>query len=252
MSSFLYYKPKTNKPVTHQDIVDWGLDYAFDSNSVEAMPVSGNTPDGERGYVFADPRRMGSAAVRLDMQAQEWQELPGTDDLWVGMWRDEPHPGPADLARRVMLPGYEVDLGADAWQVPLVRRLDTAAEQPQFICALPQVLRCGRDGEFKRSAVQAVHAHLWELTTPIADALLAHYVDEAPLPDWDDEQVVAPVVTLLATNYVVRRGELSLLGVLEAESLATQSVALVSCDWPTFQRWAVEQKKSGSPLTAAG
>jgi hypothetical protein len=111
-------------------------------------------------------------------------------------------------------------------------------------------------GNWHRGQVVAAHAHLWDLTTPIATALVEEYtVDPASQErqrlELSDNDIFRAVVALLQENYVVGPGELALMRALTDEP-STHAAAMTACDWPTFLVWSEEQKKSAPPSTPDG
>jgi hypothetical protein len=142
------------------------------------------------------------------------------------------------------LAGYTVKLaGGHEWMIPLVRRFDRT--QLTTVSNLPTYLELDDDGNWQRGEVLEAHAHLWDATAPVADALLAEYV-EGQAPQVADAAIASAVATLLAENYVVGPGELALMRALSSED-STHAAAMAACDWPTFDAWFEEQKKSASP-----
>lgn len=250
MAGFLYFKPNHLNPITRADLVAWGLGYAF-PRSVAAGLCNSNTPVGAPGTVFADPG--GERSAKLCVAEQTWRKLPQSD-VWCGYWNDE-RPTPADLARTPQLPGYSVMLaGGQEWIIPLVRRFDVARRTS--VSNLPTYMECDDDGNWHRGPVLDLHAHLWDVTRPIADALLAEYVEGQP-PEVADGAILTAIVALLAANYRVGKGELSLIRALTNEA-NTHAGCMAACDWPTFMLWSEEQKKSelqppqGDSTTSAG
>jgi hypothetical protein len=197
--------------------------------------------------VFADPERLGGKVLRMDMSVQEWRKLPKSD-VHVGMWRDA-RPTPDELARVPLIAGYDIRLAdAQAWKIPLVRRFDQVKLTTES--ALPCYMECDDDGTWRRGKVLDVHAHLWDVTAPVADALLAEYTEHTS-PDVKDADIFKCVCALLAANYCVGPGELSLMQALTNEA-SVHAACMAACDWATFEAWAEQQKKSPSPPAAAG
>ena len=246
MAGFLYFKPLHARHVTRGDLAQWHLGYAF-PRGVQVGLCQANTPSGAAGTVFGDPQRLGEYGVRMDMAAQQWQKVPKSD-VWVGYWR-EAKPQPAQLAREPQIPGYAVKLAdGQEWQIPLVRRFDTLALAS--VSNLPCYMECDDDGNWHRGELLQEHAHLWALTQPIADALLANYVEQRE-NEPTDAQVFGAAVGLLQANYVVGSGELSLMRAFTNEA-RTHAAVSAGCDWPTFVAWAENQKKSAPQPTSDG
>jgi len=246
MPGFLYFKPAHMSAVTPADLAAWGLEYAF-TGSLGGSVCIRNTPSGGPGQIFADAERMGGLAIAMAMGEQVWRKLPG-QDLYVGYWRDH-KPGPQDLARPQRIDGYEVQLAdGHSWLIPLVRRFDVPTLST--VSQLPCYMELGEDGKWHRGQVLAVHAHLWNVTEPVANALLGEYVEEESR-EISDEAIFAAVVALLGANYVVGPAELSLIQALTNEA-RTHAAVMAACDWLTFMQWSDLQKKSASPRAAAG
>lgn len=257
MAGFLYFRPHETKPVTVPDLVALGLGYAF-TRGVHHGLCQGDTPTRSIGCVFADPERMGDRAVKMDRPNQAWRKLPKSD-LWCGYWKDAP-PTPADLARAQQLPGYPVKLaGGREWLIPLVRLFDQPAGKT--VSNLPCAIECDDDGNWHRASTIDQYAHLWEATTPIAEAMLAQYApregEQPTAVDVADKDIFHAIVTLLQANYVVGPGELSLMAALTSEA-STHAAVMAACDWVTFLAWhdalsgGGDEKKSASPSAEPG
>jgi hypothetical protein len=251
MAGFLYFKPHHVAPVTRQLIAEWGLGYAF-PRAVAAGLCNSNTPAAAPGTVFADPDLQGDRPIKMDFAGNDppqiWRRLP-ISDVWCGYWRDAP-PEPHELARQPQLPGYPVVLGGGReWLIPIVRRFDPA--QQQLKSNLPTYMVCDDDGNWHRGAVTEIHAKLWEVTTPIADAMLAEFIDQRHV-ELTDAQILDCLSNLVQANYRVGPGELSLMQAFTSES-GTHAACALACDWPNFEIWAAEiQKKSDSPPLSDG
>lgn len=246
MAGFLYYKPHQLTPVMREDLVAWGLGYAFPKSCAPCL-CQRNTPDDSAGHVFADPERMGDFGTKMDMPNQTWRRLPKRA-LWVGYW-NKAKPTPDDLLRSPYLPGHSVKLadGQD-WIIPLVRRFDTV--ELVTTSSLPTYMEQDDDGNWHRGPVLETHAHLWDATQPIADALLAEYVHKQP-PRVNDADIFTAIEALLGANYVVSGGELSAMRALTSEA-NTHAAVMAACDWPSFMAWDEEIKKNEPPQPPAG
>ena len=168
MAGFLYFRPAKTTPITPRVSMSWASATRFRAGVTHGVAM-GNTPTGTAGSVFGDPTLHGERTVRIDMAEQLWEPIPKTK-LWVGMWTDA-RPTPAELAHTPQLAGYNARLGdGQEWTIPLVRRLDQATFQS--VSNLPTYLKCDADGNWHRGPVVQQHAHLWEMTAPIADGAL--------------------------------------------------------------------------------
>jgi hypothetical protein len=228
MAGFLYFRAGTVPP-TPDDIAELGLAHAFPSKSIDRCQCIANTPTGASGFVFGDTVRMAGRSVTMNMDEQKWEKLPGSE-LHVGYWKDA-KPKPADLARAERIAGHAVKLGdGQEWIVPLVRSFDRATLKT--VSTLPCYMTVDDNGDWHRGDVLEQYAHLWAVTQPIDESLMAEYVtgDEPPAGEID---IFKTVVVLLQTNYVVGPGELSLLRAFTNEGRC-YAAAMASCDWPAY------------------
>lgn len=230
---FLYYRPVHNRKVTLDDVKRWGLEYAFDVPPVCAQ-VAHRTPDGNDGRVFLRSNKDGEAP-QINIDKQTWRKLPGErmgEAVWVGMW-NEAKPGPRELFKTSGLPGYEYELlDGNTWVIPLVRQYIGDAHE----CALPRLMDFDEDGNAKDGEVIAKYRHLWELTKPIVDDLLASYElgpeQSEPLTK---QQAASTAMELLATNYRVSIAEMTLLEAIANDSTVS-GLCAIACDWPELVR----------------
>lgn len=229
---FLYYRPNHNRAVKREDVARWGLGYVFDGDDQPPSwaPCNGKTPDGREGKVFC--RNNGAGEVpSINMDSQTWRMLPGDREgasVWIGVWNGH-KPAPAELARPNTLAGYTCKLlDGHTWVVPLVRQY----EEGQYDCALPRLLDFDDDGNPTPGQVIKQYRHLWELTAPIVDDLLATYgLGPEPDPPLTQAQKTNVAVELLQTNYRVSLPELVLLEAIPDDSTISSLCAL-ACDWP--------------------
>lgn len=253
-SAFLYFVKGVRAPVTREQLVAWGLDYAFD-----ALPYNGdaNGPDGSQGVMLADVDRLAPFEPVYYEADQQWLKRPdrlapaGAPEVWIGRYKAAPLPGPADLARLELLDGEDVPLGEppQLWQVPKIRTLDLAGE---LVVALPCHLTIDDDGRPKRGGVVAKFARLIDVVKPYWDKF-AKAVAEAP-PDAkqipmtiDDDVMFGVAVDVLAGNYRLGRVEAAL-GQVFLTGQQMGDVAWSACD--CGYAWAVlnlKKKKTPSP-----
>jgi len=232
MAGFLYFKPHTTRNVTLAEAAAWGLGYAFEREPLSCACMA-NTPTGGAGVVFADPRRHADGGIKMDMDAQVWRKMPAAKhpELYIGYWKDAV-PEPVDLARKNQLLGYKVELAdGNRWEVPVVRSFDMGAEALQS--NLPSYLDVDDNGNLVPGQVMPLYAHLWELTTPFAEQMLA---DQYSGPEVTVEEIRAAACRLLQVNYVVSAAEIAVIHLLTTEQLAHNIVA-VAIDWPTYCQW---------------
>lgn len=230
---FLYYRPGHSRKVTLDDVKRWGLEYAFDKPPV-CGPCQNRTPDGNSGHVFLRSNSDGEVP-QVNLEKQTWRKLPGErmgEAVWVGVW-NEAKPGPRELFKAGGLPGYEYELlDGNSWVIPLVRQYAEGGHE----CTLPRLMDFDDEGNATDGEVIEKYRHLWELTKPVVDDLLAGYglgpEQESPLTK---QRVVQIAVELLATNYRVGIGEMTLLQAIANDSTVNGLCAL-SCDWPELER----------------
>jgi len=249
VSGFLYFKPNQQRNVKAEDVKAWGLSYAVESPP-ESRPCQLRTPTGGAGVVFADPSRHAQGAIKMDMEAQEWRLMkrPGDCEIYIGVWKDSP-PQPADLARKNQLGGYWVTLAdGKQWLCPVVRYFDESAAQLRS--NLPSYLDIGDDGELVPGQVLPLHAHLWDITAPYAEQMLADA--DGGGPDVSAADISKAARTLLQVNYTVGANEIAAARILTTEQM-THNIVAVAVDWPTYLKWReVSKKKTPSLVTAGG
>lgn len=249
MAGFLYFRAGDTRPITRDLIAKYGLGYAF-TGGLTNRPTSSTSPSGTPGLVFADASRQEGQDVGYHPDRQTWRKLPpveGRPELWVGYWNDA-KPGPVDAARPKQLRGVPVTLadGHD-WEIPIVRSFD-GAEQG-WKSELPSAWVCDESGGLLPGTMpKAAYAHLWDLTTPIADAMLsiaAGEADEMP----EAAAVGRAVVALLATNYTLSAAEIELLEIISTDE--AHGVVLVATRYDTLLNW-MAQKKTCDQSTVSG
>lgn len=249
MAGFLYFRAGDTRPITRDLIAKYGLGYAF-TGGLTNRPTSSTSPSGTPGLVFADASRQEGQDVGYHPDRQTWRKLPRVDgrpELWVGYW-NEAKPGPLDLARLKQLRGVPVTLadGRD-WDIPIVRRFDGI--EATWKSELPAAWVCDDDGNLvPGSTPKAMYAHLWDLTTPIADAMLSIAGGESEeMPD--QVAVGRAVVALLATNYALGAAEIELLELVANDE--AHSIVLVATRYDTLIDW-MSQKKTCDQLAESG
>lgn len=247
---FLYYRPGHTRKVSFDDIKHWGLEYAFDKQPVSAECMN-RTPDGSNGQVFIAFSRDGEVP-QMNLDKQTWRKLPGDRmgaPVYVGYW-NEAKPGPEELVRDTMLPGYPYELmDGHVWRVPLVRRY----EGEVHCCSLPRLMDFDEDGNPIDGDVMQQYRHLWELTKPVVDDLLLQYglAEESPQPLGKNDTVKI-AVSLLQANYRVSLPELVMLQSLPNDG-TVDGLCATACDWPALIRRknAVDEAKKND-MTADG
>ena len=248
MAGFLYFKPHTTRNVTLAEAAAWGLGYAFEREPLSCACMA-NTPTGGAGVVFADPRRHADGGIKMDMDAQVWRKMPAAKhpELYIGYWKDAV-PEPVDLARTQQLSGYSLRLAdGNSWIVPTVRLFDESAGVLRT--NLPCYIDIDEAGKPVNGQPLSAYSHLWDLTAPFAEEMLAD--GESPR-EATQEEIENTARTLLQTNYVVDWPEIAAAHVLTNQQMAHNIVA-VAVDWPTYLRWReVSKKKTPSPVISDG
>lgn len=242
MAGFLYYRAGNQQPVSIEKAREWGLSYAFPA-SCEGRQVNHNSATGSVGYVFCDASRHTKAAGMYD--GQTWRKMPaveGRPELWVGYYNDA-KPGPADLERSPML---AVDLSirlADghSWKIPKVRHFDD--QMQQWECSLPSLLDYDERGKLYPAKPLQQYQHLWDITAPIANAMI---VKAEGVPSVSDQDVQDCAIALLQANYVVDVPELVAIGALStSDSFA--SIVMAACRGKELLEWLdMIQKKAAA------
>jgi hypothetical protein len=247
---FLYFRSGDQRTLTREGVAKLNLTYAFPAG-IQCVQVNSNSPSKSQGLVFADPARHEGKRVGYFPDQQTWRKLPtveGRPELWVGYWNDA-KPGPGDVTRSPMLAADMVVRLADGnpWRVPKVRQYDGVSGN--WECLLPSLYDYDEKGNLFPSKPLAKHAHLWELTHPIAMAMCV--TTDGPT-GITDEQVQQCAVALLQANYVVDLPEL-----VAIDALATgdtfASIVMAACRGQELLSWLDSiQKKSNSPVASNG
>jgi hypothetical protein len=221
-----------------------GLGYAIAGN-LENSGVNTNSPSGRPGNIFADTTRHEGKRAGYFPDQQSWSKLPQAD-LWVGYWNDA-KPGPGDLERPKQLRGIQLMLAdGGAWNIPVVRSFD--GEANEWRSELPSAWVCDENGNLvPGSTPKAIHAHLWDLTAPLADKLFA--VASGESVEWPtDGEVGKAVVALLQTNYVIGAGEIAALELIGGEEAF--AVVAGATRYDILYEWMTQKKTN--PSTESG
>jgi hypothetical protein len=244
MAGFLYFRSGNQRPVTKDVAAKLGLAYAFPAG-IQNCQVNANSPSKSQGNVFADPLRHEGKRIGYFPGDQTWRKMPnveGRGELWVGYWNDA-KPGPADLKRRQLVRGPQIRLAdGNAWQIPIVRRFDDAAQR--WECELPSYFDYDDEGKIVKGEPRDEYASLWDATAPLADQLL----DGNTL---DEQAIFQAVEALLQANYVVGLPELMILRTL-ADNELIASICMVATRYTTFLEWCEAAKKKSPPEEASG
>lgn len=237
-----------------------GLDYAFDGGTpAGANDISG--PDGGRGAIFADSKRMGIQAITYAPKVQTWRKIPrpaGAVPVWFGFY-NEYRPTPEELERPTLLDGKGFQL-ADrrTWQIPVVRRFN---ESVGFADSLPRSIDLDADGKWIYGPIVSKHVALWEAVGKFLDNLFIAIgqAKESPEPgkietEYTISDELDTVALLLGANYVVSKTEIAALGLLVDDGMIFEILKIAS-DWQTFIDWSGSKKNEldlGTQPTEAG
>lgn len=243
MAGFLYFTPTSMSPSLGK-VREWGLGYAFASPPL-CREVQGATPNGEKGYVFGDSKRVGDR-VKLG-EGQTWRKIPGREgmqEVWVGYWNDA-KPTPADLARSEQLAGYALKLAdGNEWQVPVVRAYDVDAGL--VVPLLPTLYDLDDKGQLTKGEIAAAHRWLWDLTEPAWKAMIVE-------GDMSDQAMLSIAAKLIGANYAVDVVELAAMLQVFSPQLSPCGIVALALDYTTWKEWADAKKKSLSqPPTEDG
>jgi hypothetical protein len=246
---FLYFIPHlTYAEVRPQHVRDAGLGEIFADlittqaafqSGLQIRNVIGGGPGNLSGVILApaDPSGATVALIGFFPDCQHWTDC---GRYWLGRSDVGALPGPEDLRRAVVFPGYDVTLGdGQVWTVPIVRKSGRYA-------ALPRSLGLNDAGEFVQEVLPEFAA-AWQASKTMFDHL---FQGTLPWPEAFDLAVGA-----LALNYRLGRREASLLKLLTTQNYL--SVFEAVCDWPKVTELLGDlgpgspQKKTPPPTTAA-
>jgi len=246
MASFLYYIPGgqardfATAAVPREQIdarlAEAGIGYAFEGRLAATDCSTG--PDNGGGCVLADPQRQAERQVRFRPDEQQWQPIPGAA-AWLGWWTDGERPGPADLQRDQIVPGYQLPLGdGRSWTIPLacesVERDGQVTHEP----ALPRRYELTEAGEFRPGPIDPRYASLFELASRFWDA---HDAAGGESFEFSDPEAA---LRILQHNYRIGRLELVTLNLLRVGGGEAARVLMWAADAPGF--YEILQKKTAS------
>lgn len=242
MAGFLYFLPNHRGPISPATLADFGLSHIVDQgDSTHGCECVANGPGGEKGTTVANLRSFTHEEIRQS-DAIEWVKFPkphAAKQAWLGWYKDRPMPTPADLARKVQLPGETITLAdGHKWLVPIARLAEGQ-------CVLPCVFDLDEEtGKWQAKDVKKQYAKLWQHANSCYQSIIGSAStrsEDYVLPDY--ENVVADT---LAANYRVSARELSSLGVIDSEIAAT--IIHVILDY----KGLVSLKKSQEQDTGSG
>jgi len=211
-----------------------------------AMTV-GQGPDGTQGLLVTHPD-VEAETRRCELPAQEWRQAPGAR-YWVGMWRSA-RPTAAELLRPgdEIVDGRPVDLGGEAWLVPVARRWTLHEDAPRWYPALETSVSLDANGELVTGNVVPRLAELWEDAQSVAETIF-NAENAGGAVQLDGKEQFARCVRVLATNYRLGLAECGLLELLTTRNMA--EVLRVLVDLPGLQALTDALVKKNEAVTEA-
>lgn len=229
MAGCLYYVPDN---VSIEDFATRGLNLS--------AQVHQNGPDGNGGQLRADKRLVSPAELRVKLDEQRWEQVPGKP-YWIGCWTNDRAPKPEQLQWPNALRGHAVTLDdGQAWTIPVARAFEEIDGGLVGVCSLPQRSKLNDKGKWESGPVNSRYQRLWDNACQFFDAMTnaapqasddesaTYALDFAPLHDSATEAIAA--------NYNLTPAEISFLGLLSVQAALRVMQAVV--DWPTFQEWS--------------
>jgi hypothetical protein len=204
--------------------------------------LTGRGPGDKSGVILAYQRPDGQIPRRLGYYPKEqvWQPVADGKELWIGLDPSEP-PTPADLMRRRVYSGYELELAAafgqpQAWTIPIVRRPDGSTE-------LPTDVHWDATGQLVQP-IKPAYAKYWEATAEVLTWWQREFA-QVPL-----DAALRLAIAALSINYRFGVIEHNFLRVLDSDNLFL--VLALTIDGPNAGRIAEShKKKDDSPSTSS-
>lgn len=243
MAGFIYYRPGPGL-MNISEARKIGLGYAFDGGT----PAGANDifgPDGGRGAIFADSKRIGQQSITYAPKVQTWRKLPEINNVWAGFYNDF-RPTPLDLERPSFLDGKTIQLAdGHSWTIPVVRRFN---ESVGFADNLPRSIDLDENGKWIYGPIVQKHSALWAAVGKFLDNLF-DAIGKAKETDGTNEieteytisDELDTVALLLGANYVVSKAEIAALGLLVDDGMIFE-ILKIAADWQTFIEWSNSKK----------
>lgn len=209
-----------------------------DPADVSCVALMGPGPDGLPGVMLSAPSSDGKQWVgyfpdKADSGEHQWTRFgDGERLLYVGINTANPVT-PDDLERKVVYPGYQIQLAGHSWSIPVIR-------DPAGSSGLPTDWPFGDDGQIE-PCIRADYAALWGDMEEVVDFFFA--VDS---PDtMDRTPAVLLCLKVLGINHRVNRYLQNLLGLITSGTWA--DILLCAVDGPAhrdlFDRVMAEKKR---------
>lgn len=169
--------------------------------------LTGPGPGGHSGCLFCALPAAGDPPPRLHYapEFQTWTEVG--PELYVGT--DNEHPiTAADLRRKQVFEGYDLELAGQTWKVPVIR-------DPEGGTWLPRIFAYDDGGKVVQR-IRETYLALWER---FARAVWLFFDPEGPWPlRMDLTEATDLCLDALSLNYRVGRIEQNLLGLIDSEN----------------------------------
>lgn len=234
MNRFLYFI-STSNALNLEGQARTALPHLFDDGAPVLIRQTFDGPGGAPGVLVA----LGEQPPEYKAAAQEWREFAGA---WIG-WERGAMPGPEDLERAHIIPGYLVRLGdGQQWQCPI------ALYAPgRGWSALPKVYTYDKDGQ-PVETIQRRYESLFKMAGQIVDTVRDS--DGASVDvDLGMKSEMDLCVEALAVNYRLSWREASALELLTTEAIHAISCAII--DLPAYKDLINTEKKTPSESLAS-
>ena len=256
MAGLMYFVEGHQATLTQDQIDQYGLRHAFDRGRIPYhAEIAGETPSGRPGSLITNERKLAPYVPAYAPAEQRWKQM--SERAWVGLWKAAV-PGPEDLARAELLPGYPMVFeDGKAWRVPVVFVPDSSGV-PESI--LPRYLDVDAQGNPTRGETLDKYAWMVETARPFFDAWLASWTpavdgaferkragDEDALNDISYmvrlDSMAIDAAKILGANYRVSLPEVALLR-LWRDDRSMADVLRAACDIDECEAILFAQKKS--------
>jgi len=246
MRGFIYFLPGHRDLAINNAIVAeyGGEDLRSVLRGLKPAMTQGQGPDGAHGVLVTHPD-VEPDMRRCDAASQEWRKAPG-HRYWVGMWREAP-PRAAELLRpgAELVDGLPVELGGQAWLVPVARRWTLVEDSPRWFPALETTLEMDDEGEISSGDVVPRLAGLWLDAQAVADDIFNAENSDGQIA-LDPREQFKRCVRVLATNYRLGIPECNLLKILTTANIADVLRTLVDLEGMQAITNALVKKNSGA------